>query len=74
MYRYIYICVCVFVCVFTYTYTYIGFPGGICGKEPTTNAGDVGDLGLISELEMATHSNFFAGESYGQRSLAGYSS
>ena len=42
----------------------MGFPGGSVGKEPTSNAGDAGDLGLIPGSgrypgveEMATHSS-----------------
>ena len=42
----------------------MGFPGGSVGKEPISNAGDAGDLGLIPGSgrypgveEMATHSS-----------------
>ena len=46
-------------------------------KNLRANAGDVRDMGSIPEyipLEegMAAHSNILAGESHGQRSLAGY--
>ena len=52
------------------------FPGGSRGKESACNAGDlVQFLGREDPLEkrMATPSVFLPGESYGQRSLAGYS-
>ena len=49
-------------------------------KNPPANAGDIGDEGSIPGLERSTgggHGNplqlFVPGESYGQRSLAGYS-
>ena len=43
---YMYVCVCI------YTHTLpIGFPGGSVLKNPLANAGDAGDMGLISGLE-----------------------
>ena len=48
-------------------------------KDPSANAGDVRDEGLIRgredllEEEVATHSVFLPGESYGERCLVGYS-
>ena len=58
----------------------MGFPGGSVGKESTCNAGDIGDIGSIPGLgrfpwRRAWQPNpvFLPGESYGQRSLAGYS-
>ena len=53
-----------------------GFPGGIVVKNLPANAGDAGLIpgsGRPLEEEMATHSNFLAGESHGQKSLADYS-
>ena len=50
------------------------------GKEPTCNAGDIGDIGSIPGLGRFPWRRpwqptpvFLPGESYGQRSLAGYS-
>ena len=58
----------------------MGFPGGSVGKEPTCNAGDIGDIGSIPGLGRFPWRRpwqptpvFLPGESYGQRSLAGYS-
>ena len=61
----------------------MGFLGGSVGKESACNAGDgrdTGDAGLIpgsgrspGERKWQTTSIFLPGESYGQRSLAGYS-
>ena len=35
-------------------FTYMrGFPGGASSKEPLANAGDVGDMGLISGLRRS---------------------
>ena len=61
----------------------MGFLGGSVGKESACNAGDggdTGDAGLIpgsgrspGEGKWQTTSIFLPGESYGQRSLAGYS-
>ena len=48
---------------------------GSVSKEFTCNAGDLGSipgLGRSLEEEMATLSSILAGESHGQRSLAGY--
>ena len=48
-------------------------------KNSPANAGDIRHMCLIPglgrslEKEMATHSNFLAGESCGQKSLEGYS-
>ena len=56
------------------------FPGNKVVKNPPANAGYSGDMGLIPgsedplEKEMATHSRILAGNSQGQRRLAGYSS
>ena len=46
----------------------MGVPGGTSDKDPPTNAGDAGDMGLIpglgrspeGEHGMATHSNILA--------------
>ena len=47
----------------------MGFPGGTSSKEPTCNAGNTGDVGLIPALGnqedsleegMATHSSILA--------------
>ena len=46
-------------------------------KASTYNAGDLGSIPGMEvplEKEMATHFSMLAGESHGQRSLAGYSS
>ena len=55
------------------------FPGGPSNKESACNAGDAALIprserspGALEE-GMAIHSSILAGESYGQRSLAGYS-
>ena len=43
-----------YVCIYIYIYIYIlpiGFPGGSVLKNPLANAGDAGDMGLISGLE-----------------------
>ena len=59
-----------------------GFEGGVSGKEPPANAGDVGDMGSIPGMGRfpgGGHGNplsrqvFLLGESHGQRSLASYS-
>ena len=48
-------------------------------KNPYANAGDIRDMGSIPGWGRspggghATHSSILAGESYGQRSLVGYS-
>ena len=50
-------------------------PGGPVVKNPSTNAGDKVDEGLISESGISPggrHPVFLPGESYRQRSLAGY--
>ena len=60
--------------------SYWGFPGGLVGKNLSTNAGDTGDAGLTLgpedplENKMATHSTTLAWEMkcHRQRSLAGY--
>ena len=58
-----------------------GLPRWLSGKKkknPPANAEDAGNMGSIPGLgrtleeEMATHSVFLPGKSYGQRSLAGY--
>ena len=58
----------------------MGFPGVAVVKDLPANAGNTGDMGLISgqedplEKEMATHSPvFLPGEPHRQRSLVGYS-
>ena len=54
----------------------MGFPGGSAGKNAPADAGDEAQsLGQEDPLEeeTATHSSILAGESHGQRSLAGYS-
>ena len=58
-----------------------GFPHGLVGKESACSAGDTGDVGLIpgsgrspGEGEWQPIPIFLSGKSYGQRSLAGYSS
>ena len=51
-----------------------GFPGSTVGKESACNEEDLGlipGLGRSLEEGMATHSSILAGESHGQRSLAG---
>ena len=58
----------------------MGYLGGLVVKKknPPANAEDAGNMGSIPGLgrtleeEMATHSVFLPGKSYGQRSLAGY--
>ena len=57
----------------------MGFPGVAVVKDLPANAGNTGDMGLISgqedplEKEMATHSPVFMPEkSHGQRSLVDY--
>ena len=53
------------------------FPGGSVVKNPPAMqemwVWSLGG-GALLEKEMATHSSLLAGKSYGQRSLAGYSS
>ena len=63
-----------------YLALYKNFPGGSAVKNPPANAGDAGNPWVRSlgwedplEEEMAPHSSILAGESLGQRSLAGYS-
>ena len=58
-----------------------GFPHGLVGKESACSAGDTGDVGLIpgsgrspGEGEWQPIPIFLSEKSYGQRSLAGYSS
>ena len=57
----------------------MGFLVGTSGKEPTCNAGDIRDVGLIPGLGSSPgegHGNtpvFLPGESHGQRKLVGYS-
>ena len=55
----------------------MGYSGGlVVKKNPPANAEDAGNMGSIPGLgrtleeEMATHSIFLPGKSYGQRSLA----
>ena len=57
-----------------------GFPSGSTGKESACNAGDTGDIGLISGSGRSPDrendnpiSVFLPGKSHGQRSLVGYS-
>ena len=51
---------CIHICSFS------GFPGGTSVKNPPADAGNAGDVGLISgsgrslEEEMATHSSILA--------------
>ena len=57
------------------TLSFISLMGSVIwlrGKESTCNARDTGGEDPLEE-EMATHSNILAGNSHGQRSLAGYS-
>ena len=55
---------------------FLGFPGGSDGKESACKVGDVGlNLGLGRfpwRRKWQPPPVFFTGESYGQRSLAGY--
>ena len=54
----------------------MGFPCSSVSKESACKAGDqdlIPRLGDALEKEMATHLSILAGESHGQRSLAGYS-
>ena len=54
----------------------MGFPGGPDGKESACNAVDLGsipELGRFPGGGDKIHSSTLAGESQGQRSLAGYS-
>ena len=52
--------------VHIHTYVYISFPGGLVGKESTSNAEDAGDAGCILGLEgpleegMATYFSILA--------------
>ena len=57
-------------------YVIMGFPGDACGKEPTANAGNVRDVGMIPGLwkipwrrALQPTPVFLPGESYGQKSL-----
>ena len=57
-----------------------GFPDGTSGKEPTCQCRRCKEMGVQSlgqedplEEGTATHSSTLAGESHGQRDLAGYS-
>ena len=55
---------------------YIGFPGGSSGKESACNAEESGSIpgsGQSLGGGHGNHSSILSGESYGQRSLAGYS-
>ena len=67
------ICIHVYACthivymyVHIHTYVYISFPGGLVGKESTSNAEDAGDAGCILGLEgpleegMATYFSILA--------------
>ena len=49
-----------------------GFPGGLAGKDSSCNAGDMGSV-PGSRREWQPPPVFLPGESYGQRSLEGYS-
>ena len=58
----------------------MGYSGGlVVKKNPPANAEDAGNMGSIPGLgrtleeEMATHSVFLPGKSYGQRTLVSYS-
>ena len=56
----------------------MGFPGEIVVKNPPVNAGDVTDMGSIpgsGRFPRGGNGNpfFLPGESYGHRSLEGYS-
>ena len=50
-----------------------GFPGGSDGKQPACNAGDPGSIPGSGRSPGGGNSSILAGESHGQRSLAGYS-
>ena len=58
----------------------MGFPDSASDKESAASAGDIGvwvlSLGQEDPLKdgIATYSSILAGESHGQRSMAGYSS
>ena len=63
-----------------YKHVYVqSFPSGTSGKEPSVNAGDIRDVGLILGWEdpleegMATHSGILAWTIHGQRNLVDYS-
>ena len=58
----------------------MGFPGGSVVKNLPDNAGDTGDLSLIHGSARSPEAGngkplqvFLLGESYGQKSLVGYS-
>ena len=54
----------------------MSIPGSSVVKNPPANAGDIGSIpGLERSLkkEITIYSSILAGESYGQRSLTGYS-
>ena len=64
-------CLSWFLFLFLFFAQYVGSKVSVC------NAGDMGSVpGWEDPLEegTATHSSILAGESHGQRSLAGYSS
>ena len=59
--------------------TCLGFPGGSVVKNPPVNAGDAGDVDLITGLGRSPGRKwqptavFLPGKSHGQKSLVGYS-
>ena len=63
--------------LFGLKYVYnLGFPGGSDGKESVCNAGDLGSVPGSGRSPGEGNGNppvFLPGESYGQRSLVGYS-
>ena len=65
---------------YTYVYAYMGFPGGTSDKDPTSNSGDIMIHGFnpwVRKIPWRRAQQptivFLPAESYGQRSLKGYS-
>ena len=58
-------------------YPYNGFPGGLDGKESSSNAGDLGSIAGLGKSPGGGYGNSlqysFLENLHGQRSLAGYS-
>ena len=56
---------------------FLGFPGGLAGKEPAWNAGDLGLIPGLGRSHGGGHGNPLQNSClqnlHGQRSLAGYS-
>ena len=45
------------MCIHTHTHTHMGFPGGLDGKEPSCNAGDLGSIPGLGISHGEGHGN-----------------